>query len=81
MRRTLVAGNWKLNGSKQSTKDLIEGILGGMSEVKNADVAVCPPYVYIPQAAELLASSQSASSKVAWGAQNCSQHIDGAYTG
>jgi len=47
MRRTLVAGNWKLNGSKQDTKDLIEGILGGISEVKNADVAVCPPFVYI----------------------------------
>lgn len=76
MRRTLVAGNWKLNGSKQSTKDLIEGILAGMTEVKNADVAVCPPYVYIPQAAELLASTP-----VAWGAQNCSQHNDGAYTG
>ena len=76
MRRTLVAGNWKLNGSKQNTKDLIEGILQGMSAVKNADVAVCPPFVYIPQAAELLASSG-----VALGAQNCSQHSSGAYTG
>ena len=47
-----------------------------MSAVKNADVAVCPPFVYIPQAAELLAGSQ-----VAWGAQNCSQHSSGAYTG
>ena len=76
MRRTLVAGNWKLNGSKQNTKDLIEGILAGMPEVKNADVAVCPPFVYIPQTAQLLASS-----KVAWGAQNCSQYDNGAYTG
>ncbi len=76
MRRTLVAGNWKLNGSKQSTKDLIEGILGGMSKVKDADVAVCPPFLYIPQAAGLLASSQ-----VAWGAQNCSQYDNGAFTG
>jgi triosephosphate isomerase len=76
MRRTLVAGNWKLNGSKQNTKELIDGILQGMSAVTNADVAVCPPFVYIPQAAELLASTQ-----VAWGAQNCSQHNDGAYTG
>jgi triosephosphate isomerase len=76
MRRILVAGNWKLNGSKQNTKELIDGILHGMSAVKNADVAVCPPFVYIPQAAELLASTQ-----VAWGAQNCSQHNAGAYTG
>jgi triosephosphate isomerase len=76
MRRTLVAGNWKLNGSKQNTKNLIEGILQGMSAVNNADVAVCPPFVYIPQVAELLASK-----RVAWGAQNCSQHNAGAYTG
>lgn len=76
MRRPLVAGNWKLNGSKQSTKDLIEGILGGISEVNSAEVAVCPPYVYLEQAAQLLASSP-----VSWGAQNCSQHDSGAYTG
>jgi triosephosphate isomerase len=44
--------------------------------VKNADVAICPPFVYLPQAAELLASSTTA-----WGAQNCSQHASGAYTG
>jgi len=76
MRRILVAGNWKLNGSKQSNQQLIEGILGGISEVKNADVAVCPPYLYIPQVAKLLSSTE-----VAWGAQNCSQYGSGAYTG
>lgn len=76
MRRILVAGNWKLNGSKQNNQELIEGILGGISAVNNADVAVCPPYVYIPQVAKLLASS-----KVSWGAQNCSQYDNGAYTG
>lgn len=76
MRRLLVAGNWKLNGSKQTTKELISGILAGLAEVNNADVAVCPPFVYLPQAAELLASSTAA-----WGAQNCSQHASGAYTG
>lgn len=76
MRRILVAGNWKLNGSKQSNQELIEGILGGISEIKNTDIAVCPPYVYIPQVAKLLTST-----KVAWGAQNCSQYVSGAYTG
>ena len=76
MRRILVAGNWKLNGCKQSNQDLIEGILGGISEIKNADIVVCPPYVYIPQVAKLLTSA-----KVAWGAQNCSTHESGAYTG
>jgi triosephosphate isomerase len=76
MRRILVAGNWKLNGSLQSNQELIEGLLGGITEVKNADVAVCPPYAYIPQVANLLTSSP-----VTWGAQNCSQYDSGAYTG
>ena len=78
MRRKLVAGNWKLNGSKQKTNELIAGLLDGMSgvNIKNADVAVCPPFVYIPQAAEMLASSP-----VALGAQNCSHHTEGAFTG
>jgi len=47
MRKTLVAGNWKLNGSKESIKELLNGILAGMPGAK-ADVAVCAPYIYIP---------------------------------
>ena len=76
MRQTLVAGNWKLNGSKEVTKQLIEGILGGIGNVKNTEVAVCPPYIYIPQVAELLQGTQ-----LAWGGQNMCPWESGAYTG
>jgi len=76
MRQILVAGNWKLNGSKETTKQLLEGIMGGMGNVKNAEVAVCPPYIYIPQVAEQLRGSQ-----VAWGGQNMCAQESGAYTG
>ena len=76
MRRILVAGNWKLNGSIAMTKELIGGILAGIGEVNNADVAVCPPYPYIPLAQELLAGSS-----VALGAQDVSDQAQGAYTG
>ena len=76
MRQTLVAGNWKLNGSKQSIKNLLEGIVGRIQEVKNAQVAVCSPYVYIPQVADLLKGSP-----IAYGAQNVSEHDAGAFTG
>lgn len=76
MRQTLVAGNWKLNGSKASTQNLIEGILGGIDSVKNTAVTVCPPYIYLPQVAELLKDSV-----VSCGAQNASQHQSGAFTG
>jgi len=76
MRQPLVAGNWKLNGNKQSVTSLIEGILGGIQDVKKAEVAVCPPYVYLPQVADMLKDSP-----VQWGAQNVSEHDSGAFTG
>lgn len=76
MRRPFVAGNWKLNGSKQSIKNLLEGIVGGLQDVKKAEVAVCAPYIYIPQVAELLKNTT-----LAYGSQNVSEHDSGAYTG
>lgn len=76
MRQPLVAGNWKLNGSKQSIKNLLEGILGGIQDVKSAEVAVCSPYIYLPQVADLLKGSS-----ITYGSQNISEHDSGAYTG
>lgn len=75
MRKTLVAGNWKLNGSKESIKELLSGILAGMSEAK-ADVAVCAPYIYIPLVQELLSDTD-----VAYGSESISEYDSGAYTG
>jgi triosephosphate isomerase len=75
MRRILVAGNWKLNGSLQSVRQLVADIKAGMGEVK-ADVAVCPPYVYIPEVASLLKGSS-----LGYGAQDVSDQITGAFTG
>ncbi|MCW8948767.1 MAG: triose-phosphate isomerase, partial [Sedimenticola sp.] len=48
MRRPLVAGNWKMNGSLESIKLLLEGVKAGMSDVKQAEVAVCAPAIYLP---------------------------------
>jgi triosephosphate isomerase len=75
MRRKLVAGNWKMHGNLVDNDALLTGILAGMGEVK-ADVAVCVPFPYLHQAKARLAGS-----RVAWGAQNLSQHAKGAYTG
>lgn len=75
MRRKLVAGNWKMHGNLVDNDALLGGILAGMGEVK-ADVAVCVPFPYLHQAKARLAGS-----RVAWGAQNLSQHVKGAYTG
>jgi triosephosphate isomerase (TIM) len=76
MRQALVAGNWKMNGSKESIITLLDGLLQGVTEVKHAAVAVCPPFVYLPLVADRLHGSV-----ISWGAQNLSQEQPGAFTG
>jgi triosephosphate isomerase len=76
MRQPLVAGNWKMNGSRAGVVDLLDGIKAGMGDVNTAEVAVCPPFVFIPEAAARLQGTA-----VAWGGQNLSTHGSGAYTG
>ena len=74
MRSTLIAGNWKMNGSLPSVADLVEGIIAG--DRGNAEVAVCPPAVYLMKVGGMLTDSG-----VALGAQNVCDQAAGAYTG
>ncbi len=76
MRRPLVAGNWKLNGSLASTRELLAGIKAGIGEVTRAEVVVCPPYILIPEV-----QAQLTGSPIAWGGQNISTERSGAFTG
>ena len=76
MRQPLVAGNWKMNGSLASVRELLAGIKAGASQVGSAEIAVCPPFVFIPEA-----EAQLKGSRVAWGGQNLSTETSGAYTG
>jgi triosephosphate isomerase len=76
MRSRLVAGNWKMHGSREANRQLLGGILAGAAQAGKAEIAVCVPYPYLGQAAELLAGT-----RIAWGAQNVSEHAQGAYTG
>ncbi len=76
MRQPLVAGNWKLNGTLASIRSLVDSLKAGVAAVENVEVAVCPPFVYIPEVSSLLAGS-----KIAIGSQNMSRHSAGAYTG
>lgn len=76
MRKPLIAGNWKMNGSVAGNKSLLDGILAGIGAVKTAGVAVCVPYIYIPDVAARLQGTT-----VAWGAQNVSAEAKGAFTG
>jgi len=76
MRQTLVAGNWKLNGSLDSIKQLVAGITAGAGDTGDTQIAVCPPFVYIPLVSNLLANS-----KVELGSQDISDQESGAFTG
>jgi triosephosphate isomerase len=76
MRKILVAGNWKMHGSDGMTRDLIRGVIGALGDSPASDVAVCPPYVYLAAAADLVAGS-----RVKLGAQNLAVEESGAYTG
>jgi triosephosphate isomerase len=76
MRTPLVAGNWKLNGSRESIKSLVSGLIAGEGEVNQADVAVCPSFVYLNEVGALLADS-----KIALGSQDVCAEDSGAYTG
>lgn len=76
MRRKLVAGNWKMYGSLARNKTLLEEVLAGVRDLRDADYGVCVPYPYLAQAQSMLQGSL-----VAWGAQNMSQNEQGAFTG
>jgi len=76
MRQVMVAGNWKMNGSSESVKELIAGIKEGMGSVPNAEVVVCPPAVYIPRV-----SGAADGSGVKVGSQNICDEDKGAFTG
>ena len=74
-RRRLVAGNWKMNGSLAGADALVGAVVAGAKGL-SAEVAVCPPFVYLPRVRELLRGSP-----VALGAQNVSREDPGAFTG
>jgi triosephosphate isomerase len=76
MRQVMVAGNWKMNGSSESVKELIAGIKQGMDSVANTEVVVCPPAVYIP-----LVSGVADDSAIKVGSQNICDEDKGAFTG
>jgi triosephosphate isomerase (TIM) len=78
MRNKIVAGNWKMNKTLSEANALTAELLKlHAAEVKNnATVILCVPFPFL-QAVK----AQTAGSGVNVGAQNCSEHESGAYTG
>jgi triosephosphate isomerase len=75
-RGRLVAGNWKMHGSRASVQALLDSLLQGIPKDAKVGCAVCAPFPYLALVAERLRGSP-----IAWGAQNASEHAQGAYTG
>ena len=77
MRRPFVAGNWKMNGSREDTRALVAGVCEGARALSGVDVGVCPPFVYLADAGAAIADAP-----VLLGGQSCARTgDDGAFTG
>lgn len=77
MRKPLIAGNWKMNGSLKESRNLVAGLREGVGDADHADMLLCPPYVYLQAVGTWLAGS-----KIGLGAQDLSDRVGtGAYTG
>jgi triosephosphate isomerase len=74
----LIAGNWKMNGSRSMARDLIADLVARSKAQPGhlAEVLICPPAPYISLAVDL-----TRDSRIAVGAQDCDRRPSGAHTG
>lgn len=79
MRKKIIAGNWKMNKSFEEGMGLVTEIVGMVKDEYHgsAHVVIIPPFVHINAVSRMVAESKNVFS----GAQNCSNHESGAYTG
>lgn len=77
--KNLIAGNWKMNGTLESSialaKSIVEGIQQNPQLLEKNDFLVCPPYLHLAPAQTQLTHA------VSLGGQDCSPFDNGAYTG
>ena len=76
MRRKIVVGNWKMNGSLASNERRLKALAEKIPQALSVDIVVCAPYPYLFQAQSYLAHSP-----IFWGAQNVAKFESGAFTG
>ena len=75
-RKLFIAGNWKMNTSAAEAESLARALNEKIGRIEEVDLAVCPPFVYIPAVCSVLADSN-----IGLGAQNMFYEDNGAYTG
>ena len=75
-RKTVIAGNWKMNKTPSETKEFMTELKGILPKGRWCDVALCVPAVCIPTAVRAMRET-----RVGIGAKNCNANASGAYTG
>jgi len=76
MRKTIIAGNWKMNKTSLEAIELVNLLKRDLSEVTDVDIVVCPPFTALTDVHELLNESN-----ICLGAQNLYWEDEGAFTG
>ncbi len=76
MRKKLIAGNWKMHGSRAQTDDLLNALKQNIQANARKEMIVFPPFVFLAQTQNLLQNSA-----IKWGAQSVAAEKQGAYTG
>lgn len=76
MKQKLIVGNWKMNGSLAANAALLQSIKQGLPADNKAGVAVAAPAPYLAQV-----QAELAGTSIGVGAQDVSQHEQGAFTG
>ncbi len=75
-RKTIIAGNWKMNNTPSQTKTFVEELKASIGKVKFCEVVLCVPFVDITNAIKA-----TRGSKISIAAQNMHYAESGAYTG
>ena len=75
-RKLIIAGNWKMNKTVAESLDLANGLVRELKEVKEVDIAICPPFTALSEVSRAVIDSN-----IRLGAQNMSQNGYGAHTG
>jgi len=76
MRQPLVAGNWKMHGSRAENASLVRSLLDMLRSESGSEVLLCPPFVYLWETGRMLRDTD-----VALGAQSVCAESQGAFTG
>jgi len=75
-RKLIIAGNWKMHKTVAEALDLVQDLKRDLSNVKEVDIVVCPPYTALSDVSRAILDSN-----IRLGAQNMSEHNFGAFTG